>query len=339
MTIKRKQFSTNVSIPLLGKLKDLSNQTGSKTSRLVDEALEGLLDKYGEKGGNSIMKDTSDKRTQHIICVTNNKGGVGKTTTTAALAYLFAKKGGKQVLVIDADAQMNLSMIMQAKVNGKQNIRNLLYNCINADFKYPVEQFILPSGFKGIDIIVGDSIINKEEMMSIIRSARMDIGINPWVEIMNRIVDIQKYDVIFMDTHPSTSTETMLPMQACNEVLVPVEPAESSVVGIFQVYSNICKTRRAKPDLRYLGAFFNKIKLNTSSTNEYIPSARNMIAARIKEMNHGKEDGVVFKTMIRQSEDARKADILHCPVTERFANKKIARDFTKLYEEVLKLYE
>ncbi|HCB93861.1 MAG TPA: hypothetical protein DEP57_08690 [Selenomonas sp.] len=268
-----------------------------------------------------------------VICVANHKGGVGKTTTTAALAYLFARDG-KRVLMIDADAQTNLTQTMGIVSDGKRDIQSaVIANIMNAPV--PVETFILPTQYKNIDMIPGSLLIEDESFLSRIRNSQLNESVNPWIELMESLKALNRYDVILMDSHPSIGIDTLLPMQSCDCVLVPLEADERSVAGLSQVYQNIVKSRRrANPDIKLLGYFFNKVKSNTSSAKDYIPSAREMLPNALANFNGGEMEGICFETTIRDSEDVRKSVNFHCAVTERFHNKKVSSDFENLYKEI-----
>ena len=335
--ITRKVFGANTSIAISERVKLLSKNTGITMARLFDEAFMDLLCKYAEKGGISMMSenDQNPRKLKYAIAIANHKGGVGKTTTTAALAYLFAKKSDFRVLLMDADAQINLTQTMETSADGKRDIRMAVLAKI-ANQPVSVGNFILPTQYKNIDMIPGSMLIESDSFVSQIHQAKVEEDINPWEEILNEVRDMNQYDVILVDTHPSIGTDTLLPMQACDYVLIPMEASEKSVAGLFQVYQNIVKSRRkANPNIKLLGYFFNKVKLNTGSAKEYIPSAREMIPEGIKRANTGESDGICFETMVRDSEDARKSDNMHCAVTERFHNKKISADFEKLYNEIM----
>ena len=332
----RKTYAVNVSMDIMERVRTLSQKEDMPVSKLSDAAYLNLLGDYARKDGIEMMnEDTSPRETKYVLAVANHKGGVGKTTTTAALAYLFAKKGKMHVCLIDADAQINLTQRMQAPMDGKIDIKSaVLSRCAGADV--PIGTFIVPTQYKGIDMIPGNLTIESDKFNAEIARARVEEEINPWVEIISDIKAMNYYDIIMVDTHPSIGTDTLLPMQACDDILVPMEPAEDSVAGLFQVYQNIQKSRRrANPDIRLVGCFFNRVKQNTSSFHDYLPSARKAIPEAIAKMNHDVPEGRVFKTTIRDSEDARKASNYHCAVTERFRNKKVSRDFDALYDELM----
>ena len=273
-----------------------------------------------------------DSKKTKVICIANHKGGVGKTTTTAALAYLFSEK--KRVLLIDADAQINLSQGMKVICDGRRDIRGaVLSKAMNANV--PIDSFILPTQYNDIDIIAGSLLIEGDAFQAEVKKVKLEEGVNPWAEVVNAVKELERYDIIIMDSHPSIGTDTLLPMQACDNVIVPLEPDERSVAGLSQVYQNILKSRRrANPSLKLLGYFFNKVKNNTNSRKEYIPSARQEIPKMIEKMNNGTAEGKCFTTQIRDSEDVRKSVNFHCAVTERFKNTNVAADFRQLFLEI-----
>jgi cellulose biosynthesis protein BcsQ len=93
------------------------------------------------------------------------------------------------------------------------------------------------------------------------------------------------------------------------------------------------------PNIKLLGYFFNRVKANTGSAKQFIPTARENIPEVIAEVNGGNDEGKFFDTVIRDSEDVRKAVILHSAVTERFRSNKVGKDFEKLYYEVTEALE
>ena len=103
----RVRFVTSISSSLKDKFKVISDVTGLPGSQLIDESILVLTQKYrnrilesGKEGVSVFMAKT--------IAICSNKGGVGKTTSTAAFADLLGKRDYR-VLIIDADPQGNLS--------------------------------------------------------------------------------------------------------------------------------------------------------------------------------------------------------------------------------------
>ena len=330
--VKRAPFTVSISIALRDRLRILSKTCGIKTSSLVDEAVMDLLSKYASKGGIQLMND-DQRETKHIICLTNYKGGVGKTTTTAALAYLFASLGKKRVLLMDADGQFNLTIAMKAAMDGKRDILGAIMAKI-ADAGLSIGNFIMPTQYEGIDIIPGNRNIAEDIILQQINKFRAETGINPWEELVEDVRQARLYDIVLIDTHPSIHQDSLFPMQASDYLLAPLEPSNSSVAGFTQVYTKIMSTRRGKQKPRILGCFFNKVKKNTSSAKEYIPSVRKEIPQKILEATGQEMEGRIFHAEIRDSEDVRKSDNFQCAVTERFRNKNIASDYRKLYYEI-----
>ena len=327
----RKKISISVSIELLERFDELCSQTGKTRSRLFEDAISNLIAANNRREG--IPMEEQEKRTK-VMCIANSKGGVGKTTTAAALAYLFARDG-KEVLLIDADYQSNLTVNMRAPLND-QNIMNCILNETD-DMGYTPDQFIVPTQYKHIDIIAGHEGIVSETFQNKVRQMRIAYGTNPWKNIVDYIRNLHKYDIIIIDTHPSKDAlEAMLPLQTADEVLSPAETDTNSLQGVLQIYGMIRNSRNIAPQLHFMGMFFNRVKPSTKNAHEFIPSARKSVPEAIRDANGGQDEGIVFNTLIRDSVDVSTSVNFQSAVTDRFSNKKISDDFRSLYREVVK---
>ena len=274
----------------------------------------------------------------YALCFANNKGGVGKTTSAAAIAYLFATEGQKKVLLIDADAQTNLSTQMKARMDGRCDVQSAVMSKV-ANAKILVSNFIVPTQYENIAIIPGNRAIEGKTFTTQVDTMRTETGINPWQEVIDSAKELHLYDTIIVDTHPSTGTDTLLPAQACDYIISPMGPDDHSVSGFLQMYFKIIQSRRNASTPKILGCFFNRIKKNTSNSKQYVPSAKKLIPQKALELTGKPLEGIIFNTEIRDSEDARKAINFQCAVTERYNKKNIGIDFKKLYKEIVEAIE
>lgn len=162
-----------------------------------------------------------------IIALANQKGGVGKTTTTINLAASLATLE-KKVLVIDADPQANASSGLG--VNTK-DIDSTLYECIidNAD----VRDAVYTTDIDGLDIIPShiDLVGAEIEMLNIEHREQV---------IKNLLVPIKDdYDYILIDCSPSLGLITVNALTAANSVIIPVQCEYFALEGISKLLNTI----------------------------------------------------------------------------------------------------
>lgn len=189
------------------------------------------------------------------IAVSNFKGGVTKTTTTATLAQGLSLRG-YEVLVIDLDPQGSLStlfgMLPDIDVEEDQTIMRLY-----AGDESTVEYAIRPTYWGGIDIIAGAPELHSAEFMLPARRNK-DPGFEFW-----RVLDIgldqarEKYDVILIDTPPSLSYTTLNALMAADGIIMPLPPSPLDFASSAQFWSlanEIMKTLpagRGQPEKRF----------------------------------------------------------------------------------------
>ena len=332
--ITRKRFSSTISILLEERLRTLAQNTGRNMSSLLDEAVIELLNKYTKMKGVTAVDELKQTETTHVLCLANYKGGVGKTCSATELAYLFAKRGKKQVLVIDADGQANITARLGCEPDGD----NCIAICLKAAMEkgpIQVEPYISTTQYKGVDIITGSTAIGQDYFQDEMSAYRSRTGKNPYEKVVNAVKATNRYDIIIIDTHPAADNEIRYPMQASTDVLCPTTPDNDGVKGALSAYAQVLESREATPELNYLGIFFNKVDPRTTQAKEYIPSTKEGFPDVIKSLSDGEEEGYVFDSMIRMSADAGKVVNFGCAVCDRFHGKTMANDFEKLYNEVV----
>ena len=172
-----------------------------------------------------------------IIAIANQKGGVGKTTTTSNLGIGLAKQG-KRVLLIDADAQGSLTASLGFKEPDKLEITlaNVLANIIN-DEEMDTDYGILKHE-EGIDLMPGNIELSGLEV-SLMNVMSREVVLSSYVEMVK-----DRYDYILIDCMPSLGMITINAFACADSILIPVQAAYLPVKGLEQLIKTIGKVKR-----------------------------------------------------------------------------------------------
>jgi chromosome partitioning protein len=186
-----------------------------------------------------------------VIAITNQKGGVGKTTTTINLAHALAAKD-KRVLAIDDDPQGNLTTYFGFDPDELERDERTLYFAL-VEGK-PLASLVL--GTNPALIPASIALANAEPALI------NNIYSNGQLTLRQQLRDIREnYDFVLIDCMPSLGMLTVNSLAAADCVLIPSETEYLSSRGIHQLFGSIDKVRHGlNPNLRVLGVLPTKYK-------------------------------------------------------------------------------
>ena len=247
-----------------------------------------------------------------IISIVNQKGGVGKTTTTINVAAALSALG-KKVLIIDLDPQGNLSQSLGIP---SENLENTVYQLLR-------------------EVASLEETIYKHEKFDIIPSniglsaAELELAGQPGREFLLREgldqIEENTYDYILIDCSPSLGILTLNALVASQEVFIPVQAQFLSMQGISQLMRTIEVVKdRLNKNIEVTGVIMTMFDSRKNLNNE--------VSEKVKEYF----DSIVFKTKIPDSVALAEApsfgqDIFDYKITSEGAKKYLA-----LTKEIIK---
>jgi chromosome partitioning protein len=204
-----------------------------------------------------------------IISLVNQKGGVGKTTTSINLAAALGKEG-KKTLLIDLDPQGNASTgLGYANGEFKNDIYDILVgNCT-------IEEGIIKTKFKNLSIV--PSTINLAGVdVEFVKNMLENPEFRQNDQLRNKLAEVaDKYDYIIIDCQPSLGICTMNALVASNSVIIPVQCEFFALEGITQLLNSIIMVQsNMNPELKIEGVLLTMLDGRTNIGLEVIEEVR-----------------------------------------------------------------
>lgn len=207
-----------------------------------------------------------------IIAIANQKGGVGKTTTSINLSASLAVKG-KKVLVIDTDPQGNTTSGLGVD---KNDLDNTIYELILGECSIR-------------DCIIADVIPNVSVVPSNVNLAAAEIeliGVDKKEYILKNEVDYVKedYDYIIIDCPPSLNMLTINSMTTADSVIVPIQCEYYALEGLSQLIHTINLVKeRLNPELDMEGVVFTMYDSRTNLSMQVVENVKQNLKQRVYE--------------------------------------------------------
>ncbi len=204
------------------------------------------------------------------IAITNQKGGVGKTTTAINLSACLAENGMK-VLVLDIDPQGNCSSGLGIDKDGNYNT---IYQLIIGDCN--VREAITHTEFEGLDIIPSDVNLAGAEI------ELLDVKDKEYL-LRGKIAEVKdEYDYILIDCPPSLNTLTLNAMTTADSIIVPIQCEYYALEGLSQLIHTIELVRnRLNEDLAIDGVVFTMFDGRTNLSLQVVENVRANLSQNI----------------------------------------------------------
>ena len=247
-----------------------------------------------------------------IISVANQKGGVGKTTTTVNLSTILAKKG-KKVLLIDTDPQGNAT----SGLGVSKDVELSVYDILIGDTEF--DETLQETAIKNLKVCPSNiSLAGAEVQLVSMMSREQRLKTK-----LDKIKD--QYDYILIDCPPSLGLVTLNAFTASDSVLIPVQCEYFALEGLGQLLNTVNLVKKhLNKNLEIEGALLTMYDARTNVSNQVV-----------KEVKKYFEDKV-YKTVIPRNVRLSEAPSYGMPITVYDPRSKGAKAYEKFAKELLK---
>ena len=250
--------------------------------------------------------------TTKIIAIINQKGGVGKTTTTVNLSAALGEQG-KEVLLVDLDPQGNATSGLGIE---KNEVEYCVYDALLNDVS--LENIIIPNVYKGLDLVPATINLAGAEVELVTAIARE-----------NRLKDALgkfrgKYDYIFIDCPPSLGLLTINSFVAADSLIIPIQTEFYALEGVTKLLESMKLVKsRLNPSLNIFGVVLTMFDARTTLAKQVANEVRNYFRDK------------VFDTEIPRTVRLSEAPSFGQPITQYEPDGKGAKAYIKLAKEVI----
>ena len=263
------------------------------------------------------MEEISDHSAKsHIIAITNQKGGVGKTTTTVNLGVGLASSG-KRVLLVDADPQGSLTVSLGVKQPDDLpvSIATVMQNAID-DKPLPEGSGIIHHA-EGVDLLPSNIELSGLEV-SLFNTMSREFVLKSCLDSIKK-----NYDYVLVDCMPSLGMMTINALVAADSVIIPSQPNFLSTKGLNLLMRSIARVKKQiNPKLRIDGLLLTMVDNRTNNAKSIIASLRSSVGENIN----------VFDTEIPYSVRAAESSLAGKSIFTHDKSGKVAaayEDFTR----------
>ena len=245
------------------------------------------------------------------IAISSFKGGTAKTSTALHLGAAFSKFHNEKTLLIDFDAQANLTTGLGFDPDENDSMATVLQG------NKKIEEVIMKTGIKNLDLIPADTWLERVEVTGSLAADRYSH------EKLREIISPLKYDYIIIDTPPSLCWLTESALIAAQHTLVCATPEFYSVKGLERL-SQFVESIGQRHPLDVLGVVLSFWNIRGKSNKTFLDVIEKTFPKKL------------LKTKVRRDITVSEASVFGKPIFETSPSSRAAEDYSSLAKEILK---
>lgn len=274
---------------------------------------DGCVASFFKDGVDQVTHNQESRAT--ILALANQKGGVGKTTTSVNLAGELARRG-KRVLLVDCDPQGNATTSLGVP---KRHLRNTTYDVVMG--LVPATAAIYPTGRALFDLLPAS------EHLAGAMVELIEVEQREW-RLAEALQRLEGYDWVLLDCPPSLGLLTLNALCAADRVLIPLQCEFLALEGLAQLKGTIDRVQdHLNPQLAIIGVVMTMYDGRTNLAQQVVEEVRRYFPQRI------------FNTLIPRSVRVSEAPSYGQLLTEYDPQSRAAQAYAALTDELLKRAE
>ena len=205
-----------------------------------------------------------------VISITNQKGGVGKTTSAINIAYFIAKTG-RRVLLLDFDPQGNATSGLGVD---KNQLENTMADVISGDIT--LKDILMETGYKGLKLAPATPVLANTEVELANTKGR-------FTRLKNAIETVEKdFDYVIIDSPPSLSLLTVNGFIASDYLILPVQAEFYAMEGLGQLLGSMKLVKKGmNPDLNLLGVLPTMVDSRTTLSGQVYEEIKKFFPGKV----------------------------------------------------------